>query len=123
VPLLSRSLIDHTEAPTPFVMGMHSSYLVDIPSNREVRFPFLCHRSCACRVVVSCRAGAGSSADLVLISGAGNGVGRFGPQPIGNDRGAARVPRTRQGYAQPPPTNTQSRFLKSGWLHFLWSLE
>lgn len=35
VPLLSRSLIDHTEAPTPFVMGMHSSYLADIPSNRE----------------------------------------------------------------------------------------
>jgi hypothetical protein len=38
VPLLSRTLIDHTEAPTPFVMGMHSSYLADIPSNREVHF-------------------------------------------------------------------------------------
>lgn len=36
IPLLSRNLLDYTDAPTPFIMGVHSSYLTDLPPIKEV---------------------------------------------------------------------------------------
>jgi len=36
IPVLARSLIEYTDAPTPFIMGIHDSYLPYLPELKEV---------------------------------------------------------------------------------------
>jgi len=38
IPVLSHSLIEYTDAPTPFIMGIHDSFLPHLPELKEVKY-------------------------------------------------------------------------------------
>jgi hypothetical protein len=45
IPVLARELLEYTDAPTPFIMGIHSSFLSQLPQLKEVVLVGLDHNS------------------------------------------------------------------------------
>ena len=37
IPLLPHNLIDYVDAPTPFIMGIHSSFISQLPTTNDVK--------------------------------------------------------------------------------------